>query len=174
MYLSYATCWHANEVESAAMWKLYSTEHAGVAIVTTPGDMRAAVDLKPYKHAVLGPVEYLDFKKDDMTLPFGKKARVGFLKRKSFEHEKEVRGLFQIQEDIVGPTLVLNAEYLDGLKRSLPPGINAPVSLKRLIRQIYISPLAPEFFRDLVRTVAKRHGLAKLVRESSLCGEPVF
>jgi len=154
------------------MWKLYSTEHAGVAIVSTPLRMEEAVDLTPYHTAILGPVEYLDFEMQDGSLPFGKKARPGFLKRKSFEHEKEVRGMIYVEEQL--PNLILSPEYVQDLRESMPLGIDVKVKLKQLIQEIYISPLSASYFSDVVAILSDRHGVADLLRRSTLLGEPVY
>lgn len=174
MLCSFVSCWHASPVESAAMWKLYSREDAGVAIVSTPPRMQEAVDLTPHRTAMLGPVEYLDFEKDDMTLPFGMTARPGFLKRKSFEHEKEVRAMIRMEKHPEDPNLIFSAEWVQSLYEQMPPGIIASVDLPRLIKGIYVSPLAPSWLLDLVQTLADRHGLENLVRKSRLLGDPTF
>src|SRR5664280_293378 len=65
LYSKFATCWHASPHETETMWMLYSTTHAGVAIVSTTARLQQAVDLSPYLGGgILGPVEYLDFDKD--------------------------------------------------------------------------------------------------------------
>jgi hypothetical protein len=157
------------------MWKLYSREDAGVAVVSTLECMRDAVDLTPHHHAgMLGPVEYLDFEKDDMTLPFGKRARPGFLKRKSFEHEKEVRAMLVVEEHPEDPKMIFSREWLESLKEKMPRGINLNADLKRLIQRIHVGPLAPSWFVDLVQMVADRRGLAHLVCKSKLLGDPVY
>jgi hypothetical protein len=38
------TCWHMNECESAAMWKLYSTAKESVCVQTTYGRLRSVLD----------------------------------------------------------------------------------------------------------------------------------
>lgn len=174
MYTRFATCWYASTVESAAMWKLYSTEHAGVAVITTPELLQASVDVTQFYHAILAPVEYLDFETDDMTFPLGKSAQTGLLKRKSFEHEREVRGLVHLKDEPEDPCTILSPERVESLKTKLPRGVNAPVDLKRLVQAIYISPLAQPFFAELVRISANRRGLGDRVRRSALCGEPVY
>ncbi|MCY3017566.1 MAG: hypothetical protein NTW87_00845 [Planctomycetota bacterium] len=174
MLCTFVSCWHASPVESAAMWKLYSREDAGVAVVSTPARMRDAVDVSSYRTAWIQPVEYLDFEKDDMTLPFAKRAMPGLVKRKSFEHEKEVRALIRIEEYPEDAKLIFSPEWVQGLAETMPPGISASVDLPRLIEGIHVSPLAGSWFVDLVRALVERHGLAGLVRKSGLLGDPVF
>jgi hypothetical protein len=157
------------------MWKLYSREDAGVAVVSTVECTRDAVDLTPHHRAgMLGPVEYLDLERDDMTLPFGKRARPGFLKQKSFEHEKEVRAMLVVEEHPEDPNLISSREWVESLKEKMPPGINMKADLKRLIQRIHVGPLASSWFMELVQIVAGRRGLAHLVCKSKLLGDPVY
>jgi hypothetical protein len=37
-------CWHQNEFESEAMWRLYSENHKGIAIQTTFQDLVDSID----------------------------------------------------------------------------------------------------------------------------------
>ena len=176
VYSNFATCWHASAHEKEAMWKLYSTTHAGVAIVSTPPRMHAAVDLSPYGQGILGPVEYRDFDKDGMILPqsFGRRAMPGLLKRRSFEYELEVRGLihFVNYPEILSP--FSENEYLEILRKTSPKGIAVNVDLECLVEEIYISPLAPSSFEDIVKAIAKRRGMTKRVRPSTLLEEAVW
>src|ERR1017187_2968717 len=43
------SCWHENEGESVAMWKLYVSGREGVAIKTTVGRLERALTAKPEK-----------------------------------------------------------------------------------------------------------------------------
>ena len=123
---------------------------------------------------MLGPVEYFDFKEDDMTLPFGKVARAGFSKRKSFEHEKEVRGIIRLEDSPDNPQEILSAERVWNLQKHLSKGIDAEVDLNELIIEIVLSPLSKVWVDDLVRAVAERFGLGNCIRKSSLSGTPVY
>jgi hypothetical protein len=177
LYTNFASCWHASPHETEAMWKLYSTTHAGVAVVSTPARLQQAVDLSPYLGAgILGPVEYLDFDKDGMILPksFGREARPRLLKRKSFEHENEVRGLIYFTNHSKIPSQFEMSQMVELFRSSSPSGISVDVDLKLLIEEIYISPLATSYFMDVVQTLSERHGLADRIRPSTLQVEPDF
>lgn len=74
-----------NEYESAAMWKLYSKTNESIAIETTYCKLKNVLP----NDIMIGKVRYIDFEKDTInpTNVFN-----SFLhKRKSFEHENEVR-----------------------------------------------------------------------------------
>lgn len=50
------------------------------------------------------------------------------------------------------------------------PGVYIPVDLDRLIDRIYISPYAPDWFRELIAGVNKRFGPGKQIVHSSVFG----
>ena len=86
-------CWHMNEFESAAMWDLYAK--SGIAIKTTFKRLKDSLDKGTPELIKFGLVGYTDFKsewmaEDNLYHRF-------FLKRKSFEHEKELRAVLQLE-----------------------------------------------------------------------------
>jgi hypothetical protein len=87
-------------------------------------------------------------------------------KRKSFEHEKEVRSIWYApMEDKQGKTLPPPAET----------GVRVKVDLNLLIRAVYVSPTSADWFRDLTKSVCRSFGLRKQVRQSSLASDtPIF
>lgn len=174
-FTHFATCWHASEYESDAQWKIYAPGGAGIAIVSTMERMRRSVDLHPYRTGIMGQVEYIDFETHDMrhrALPSS--MRPGFVKRKSFEHEREVRGMIWADLIVDGPTLMCNEESLEEQRLRQPLGVNAAVDLAGLIESIVISPAAATYVEELVRIVTKRHGLEHLVRNSELLKSPIY
>lgn len=174
MLTSFVSCWHANDHESAAMWKLYAHEHRGVAIVSTVRRLIESVDVGPFEYGMLGPVEYFDFEQDDMSLTFGLVGRPGFSKRKAFEHEREVRGMIRLKDIPDNLDHFLSNERIDGLKRSMPLGVGAHIDLTKLIHKIYTNPHATDWFLDLVQLLVGRHGLGDTVCESTLRGHPEY
>ena len=80
-------------------------------------------------------------------------------KRRSFEHEHEIRAM----------VLVHNGE-----KNEKTSGIYVSVSLNTLIEKIYVSPKAPKWFLDLVKSVSKKYGLDKEVIQSNLYNGLVY
>jgi hypothetical protein len=174
VFFSYATCWHASSFESAAMWKLYCSENAGIAVVSSVESMLESVDVRPFQSAILGPVDYLDFDNDEMYLSRGLQARPGFLKRKSFEHEREVRGMGDYVNYAAQAKPPIKVGNIPDMKDKMPRGVSVTVDLGVLVGAIYISPLAPAYFVELVEIMAERHGLKDCVRRSTLLGDPVF
>jgi hypothetical protein len=175
-FRQFATCWHASEHESDALWKLYASGGAGIAVVSTMERMYQSVDLTPHMHGILGQVEYADFDNHDMRRDTGAHTviRPGHLKLKSFEYEREVRGIIIAEFIVDGTTHIMDDTSLERQRLQQPLGISAKVDLKGLIQSIVVSPTAKSYVEELVRIVAKRHGLDHLVCKSDLLKTPVY
>ena len=71
---------------------------------------------------VLGQVEYVDFETHRMRHnPPSTSMKPGLLKRKSFEHEREVSGIIQTELIVGGSTLPPEAELLEKQRREQSP-----------------------------------------------------
>lgn len=141
-------CWHRNEFESAAMWKLYSEWNRGIAIKTTVADLKASLICT--EDVSIGSVEYLDYEE-----PWDQRSVLApyLTKRVSFEHEREVRAI-SVADD---PT---------------PDGDYRRVNVDRLIGEIVVAPRSQPWLVELVGFVMKRYGLTAPVRRSTLAEPP--
>lgn len=154
--MNFVSCWHRNDVESAALWSLYAGK-AGVAIQSTVGRLRHAVD---DESLLISPVNYENFD----TFEFDRSIGVGYyeaalFKRQSFLHEQEIR-------------LVRTIEQWDLSK--LPTYSTADVALDRLIERLYVSPESSEPVLSVVRALATRYNLQMDVTKSSLLDPKVY
>lgn len=154
-------CWHVSEYESAAMWELYSKSNEAICIQSTWNKLNSAIGNK----VKVGFVQYVDYEKEwvpehDPLLPF-------LYKRRSFEHEKEIRAIKNM-----GDTLSFDGVHLKGS----PPeeGILIKADLSLLIEAIYVSPKAPEWFFTLAKKIIKKMGVDKPVKQSSLMADPFY
>ena len=157
---TFISCWHMNETESAAMWKLYAKSNEAVAIKTTFAALASELDNKTY----LGEVQYIDFEKD--RLPEGNSFYPYVHKRLSFAHEHEVRAVIQ--------ELPIANQAIDRTKPPIPGGVSRPVNLAKLIGVVHVAPTCPQWFGDLVETICRRYKLSVPVKQSSLDAEPFF
>ncbi|MBB5055448.1 hypothetical protein HDF16_000117 [Granulicella aggregans] len=142
-------CWHINESESEAMWRLYATTGSGIAIESTKDRLRG---LLTADGIIVDRVRYMDFEKDEIEK--GHRHYGLFIKRNSFAHEQELRAT------ILLPT--------PGIGTSVPCDMNA------LIVNIHIAPQAPLFYTDTVKYIVDRAGLgitAPVIR-STLLDDP--
>jgi len=145
---TFINCWHENWGESEAMWKLYSKDiDNAIAIQTTYKSFYYALNRDP--KISIGRVNYIDF-----TKRFAPINGSYWYKRKSFEHEKEVRAMTICRE---------NAER---------DGLLIPINLDRLIENIYLSPSAPKWFVQVVNDVNTKYNVKAHVMQSSLSELP--
>ena len=155
-----ANCWHLNEYESAAMWKLYIKGDCGVAIQSTFDRFSRSFEGYPNKSVYLGQVRYEDYDIVKMSVNFP--PLVCTYKRKSFQHEQELRAL------------IIGLEKGGDLKAEPSfKGLSIPVDLDTLIERIFVSPQLGEWAHDLVKSVMSKYCLDKKVEHSSLDDVPL-
>lgn len=173
-YWAMVNCWHASEHESAAMWQLYASNSRAVAIRSTVARLRAAIGRAPappsgfggsdWVH--IGMIEYIDYAKD--RIPDGSFAAQFFRKRRSFEHERELRAMV-LQFPRSG-----DGQRVDFERRPSDAGLLVPVDLNTLVEGIAVAPSAPTWFVDLVRRVVQRYGLNVVPKQSDLDAAPLY
>lgn len=155
--------WYLNEYESAAMWKLYLKSNEGIAIQSSFEKLKDS--LKDEAHGIhIGKVKYIDYEKD--WVPEGNSFHPFLHKRKSFEHEQELRAVIQ--------EIPSKDDKIDLSKPLFDDGIYISVDLDVLINRIYLAPTSPKWLRELVKSVTRKYGLDKEVHQSSLDDVPVY
>ncbi|MBN2087147.1 hypothetical protein JW758_02265 [Candidatus Peregrinibacteria bacterium] len=144
--------WHMNEGESAAMWQLYLKSHEGIAIQSTYERLKGS--FKNAKEDVLiGVVKYID--EDTDTIDWTNVINYALHKRKSFEHERELRAIVLSPSDNGGGSV--------------------NVDLEILIERIYVAPNSSKWVHELMQEVIKRYGLDKIpVEQSKLYASPLY
>lgn len=146
---TFINCWHESPHESEAMWRLYSSFLPNaIAIQTTYKRLYESLgcetDIK------IGRIKYIDLNNNYASVN-----NAFWRKRKSFEHEKEVRAL------------IVNDECKD-------TGKIIPCEIGILIEAIFISPQAPEWFANLVNDVNEKYSVNIKISRSELLEEPFF
>ena len=124
--------WHINEYESFAMWQIFTQNSEGLAIQSTVGRLQKALAPENTFEQQIGEVNYIDYKKeyipfDDAFFPF-------LFKRKSFQYEREIR--------IISDLNAHNVNINEGVKIS--------VDIRQLIEKIYIHPKSENWYKNLV------------------------
>lgn len=151
----YASCWHANQTESAAMWELYGASKYTVAIRTTVDGLKQAFQPQNKYALAVGDVKYVDFDsgedeidENDMekirSVHSGNADSVGLtlLKRKEFAHEKEIRCV--VLDGVVPSWLEHHTDHSP--EQNVEPPVNIPVDVDELIKEIRLSPDAEDWF----------------------------
>lgn len=124
----FVSSWHLNAYESCAMWQLYLRSGEGVAIQSTIQRMIDAFRDTP-DAVQLGTVKYVDYNEEQ--IPWNNTFYLALHKRRSFEHERELRAI------VMRPEIVA--------------GITIPVSLDTLISRVYVAPNSPIWIHELVK-----------------------
>ncbi len=134
LHQAFVSCWHANEHESEAMWRLYCGMHGGVAVQTSYAQL--AESLRNHSEAYIGCVNYIDYDSDaiheaNLFAPV-------MHKRVAFSHEREVR-------------VVTAPLHLRSLAKEEAPRVTTlDWSPESHTQKIYVSPYAPEYFYESV------------------------
>jgi len=162
----FVNCWHINEHESAAMWKLYLQSPEGVAIRSTFGRLKSSLGAAPQK-VEIGKVEYLDYQSARVDTAIIDMMALSMRKRKSFEHEQELRAIHWDKTeswDII----------LDKSPKNSKEIIPISVHLDTLIEDVFVAPSSRPSYKTLVTSVLEKYGFNKPVRQSSLAEDPIW
>ncbi len=157
-------CWYSSEYESDGMWKIYSQN--GIAIQSTVSRFKDCFQ-KGEENINISLVKYIDF--NDEGLHFFNALAPFFYKRKSFEHEKEIRAIFwNTREGTTEEEIEKMTEDDYRPIKIVEHGKLIPVNLSLLIETIYVSPQAPFWFYSLICSICKRYNLTQPVIHSPL------
>jgi hypothetical protein len=161
-------CWHMNEHESAAMWKLYLKSNEGVAIQSTYSNLKDSFIDEKEVH--IGIVKYIDYETD--VFPMNNDLIRFTHKRKSFQHEQELRAI--TSRFPKAPKTDKNIPEIDPSQETMEHGIAVSVNINTLIQKIYIAPEAPHWYLDLIKRVVAKYGYSFDVVQSQLNETPLF
>ena len=157
------SCWHENEQESDAMWKLYAGYGEGIAIKT---------DFRSLKHSLtgteavhIGRVNYVDY--ETTYIRENEPLAALMHKRKRFAHENEVRAVIY-KPYVSGGHIIVGGPTLH------ETGTYHQVDVPTLIREVIVPPYVEDWFVALVQTTAETFGLKAPVVRSSLATLPVW
>ncbi len=161
---TFINCWHLNDNESAAMWKIYNQKGEGIAIQSS--FIRLCDSFAPSERDIyVGCVKYSDYEKE--WIPEDNSLQPFLHKRNSFEYEKEVRAIFhdfpREGEEFKFSQILFERN-----------GECILVDLKVLIENIYVSPASSDWFIDLVRSIIATYKMKFDVKRSRLEGDPVY
>jgi hypothetical protein len=154
----YASTWHMAEHESAGMWKLYSRTEEAICIRSTFSKLCSALPDDVY----VGQVIYIDY--EQQFLPIDNLLWPYMHKRRSFEHERELRAL------------IPDLSSLSKSPRPEPPaaGVWRDTDLSSVIEHVHIAPTAPQWFKETVEATIKQFGFEFKVTRSILDESPMW
>jgi len=141
---TFVNCWHLNQSESVAMWKLYVKDNKGVAIQTTVKNFKSSFE-KTIQEIRSGLIQYIDYEKDlyyansnhRFTLSNGFIAFVH--KRDIYRHESEYRAIYH------------------NPKPSSNEGFLIKTDLSRLVTRIIVAPYMSKNDFDTIKNISQKY-----------------
>lgn len=159
----YLNCWHMNDGESAALWKLYSdNKYETIAIQSTFEKLKSEIENKWSRDG--GPhITEVKYEPKDAGEPIGNppegrlfsvlsQANIIY-KRPSFKYEQELRSFIYQSCDESRESPLKNEAHLKKLMER-DEFIRIPIDPAKLIEKVYVSPLAKDLFVELVKNVS--------------------
>jgi len=154
-----------------ALWLGYGAGPYGVVVNSTFGTLDQVLPAKfrdligrkePDMDCIfLGRVNYLDYSSEAECVPYDGNIYAPFVcKSVAYQHESEVRALF--------------IDPLDLQTEDRPSGHFIRVDLPHLIQRVVVSPLAPDWFEAVVRSMIEKYGYDFPISRSVVIGEPIF
>jgi hypothetical protein len=177
-HLNFYNCWHMNDAESDAMWKLYLKGSQGIAIQSTVERVKWSFQNSLADTVYMALVEYVDY--DRFTPPNTLFRSSDYMyKRLVFRHEQEVRlGTYNsdVRSEFVDDAGFIKAPnpsvtLADIILHPERKGVYVPANISVLIERVMIYPFAPTWFSDLVTSLSKRLSYAFEVVPSEM-GRP--
>ena len=171
-FSSYINCWHINNNESDAMWKIYGPTGENVAIKSTVGALKKS--LKDGTPVCIGRIDY-----EEGEIPGDNLYWPVVFKRKPFQHEEELRlcisspgsdnppNLTQLKKELVllGVKDPSDMKLLKGIG---PKGILVRVDMSQLLKEVLICPSAKQYLLEAVGYILKSKGYPLRIGKSIL------
>lgn len=161
----YVNCWHMNNFESAAMWKIYLESKNGIAIQSTFSKLTESFT-NTQETVYASIVKYADYEAQTMmdlikanevyeNAPMSTINQHCY-KRKSFEHENELRAFY------------VDFPLDESRANELANGKFISLNLNTLIEKVYVAPFADSWFFDLVASICHKFGIEAEITQSNL------
>jgi len=165
-HLNFYNCWHMNDSESDAMWKVYLKGSQGIAIHSTVARIKSSLQNCLTDEIYMALVKYVDYDTFEATADTYSRSDYMF-KRLAFRHEQEVRlgtsrddVCSEFVDDDTGRITSSNPHVTlaDILMHPERTGVYVPISISALVERVVIYPFAPVWFSELVTSLSKRLG----------------
>lgn len=149
----FINCWHQNDYESAAMWKLYGVIPDAIAITT---NLRSLAQILPENISIKKVTYYNDRDSSDINNLDLTQENLFTRKRGAFIHENEYRAIYHY-EKIEDSNIPPEASWVN--KDKEPIGINFKINISQLIKTVYISPYASPLLNPIIENILKKYQL---------------
>lgn len=152
-----ANCWHINEHESVAMWKIFLNSNSGVAIQSTYSRLHECFNT--IKNPIyLSIIQYKDFDSNSIDWNWGNYINRLLHKRCHYSFEQELRAIIRCEDGF---------NFDEG-------GAKLSIDINSLIENIYISPSSPKWFSKLVNQLIEDYKFKFNIINSQLDNKPIY
>jgi len=169
---TFAHCWHVQAVESVAMWKIYGGSKNAIVVKSTFAKFKRVLErikITEYPHSKIhvNEVVYINHHEKESYSKavreltrneyLGHEVFFFFLKQEPFQHEKEIRALFQVPS-----------------KSKKKGAYTEEISLPELIDSVVIQPNSPKWFKEVVKKALEKFQPTISIDSSQLDIEKYF
>lgn len=159
----FINCWNLSDYESASLWRLYGENNQGIAIQSTFERLKICFSSEAHDSVFIGKVKYIDYTKD--SFPQNNYFYPYVHKRKSFEHEQELRAIIMKYPDT---SMFQTEDFLFKM------GEYVYANLDTLIERVYIAPTAQLWFKELVKSIMEKYEVKLTLLQSNLDADPIY
>ena len=155
-------CWHLNDSESIAMWKIYLKTGEGIAIKSNYGRFVNSFVENHDTEIYIRPVTYGDYNQ----LEFGNFLYGEYFhKRQFFSYENELRAMV-IKTPSAEEFEKLGGDY--SLHKGLNGGVPIKVDLNILIEKIVLAPNTPEWIFNTIKSITQNYNYTFPIERSQM------
>jgi len=158
---TFVNCWHYNNYESEAMWKVFSDSKNSISIQSNYHKLINCIPEKIEGSKIYaGLIRYIDYYSEDQII--NEPLDLFCYKRKAYEHDHEIRLIFDKKQNFPNiPISEINEAIKLGkiTSNDLPKrNYSIEINLENLIENIYVSPNSDKWFDEIVRSIIKQYG----------------
>ncbi len=157
-------CWNRYDVESAALWKIYTENGKGVMIKSTISKLHQALNSSS-EALWISEIDYITRNED--LIPDYNAIFPVIHKSKAYQYETEVRLIYEL---LFNNKISLPHETFNWKAEEIEKGLFVPVDLDILIDEIVVSPFSPNL-KSIIMNLTSKYGLSKNVINSELSPE---
>lgn len=191
----FINCWHLSEYESSAMWDIYSKRNEGIAILSSEAHFEKAFSSEQ-QDIMGGEIAYGDYHDEDFKIDETNGFTPVLHKRNSFSYENEYRlvnwdtsvthkkvkavnGFIEYDGKRVfsdfpdGALVSVGRPEAEIEKLEIKHGLHVKCEIDQLIDAVYISPLAEDWFFEVVKDISAKYDLNVPIIKSELISEPL-
>ena len=173
---SMCNSWYCGKHQSMAMWEKHHMRSSGVAIKTNMKNLKDSLPCKP--DVFIGKIKYeFETPNTSDTLDAHVIYSALFYKRRSFEHENEVRAIIdnsQLIDKLFKGKRYVSREEL--IKLDFPEisekGNKLKIDVATLISKVVTSPYTDQWVADTVKSIVRKYGYKFNVCRSNILDKP--